>query len=160
MKVQETKERKGLLSTIGYVGMFCASLGACTEGCPITEEKYATITNSFESDVTVEFRYRRTDVSGSSEEYIYFEETIPAKTTEQVFIQTVELDGSAKFGQIEAFCEDEEQISRFESVSFSNDTLSQYTICLRQSEKEKGYQILEMGSRCEHPNGFQETDGW
>ena len=114
-------------------------LTGCTL-CPDEEDQYAVITNTFDTDIEVRFR------ALTEENFEEFTATIPANSTENVFLYTWKHNDSGEVPKFRGMCEDVHHLGGKSYVDFSYDSLSQYTFC--RNTEEKTYRAIPISSSC------------
>jgi len=133
-------------------------LGGC-ESCNFNKDKFVTLTNTQTNDVTVQFRSSLSSSAKDGGEYKYFEETVKAGETVEIFVETVEVKANSKVGKIKGTCSVDDEIDKFSAAQFSNNTLSMYTIC-HQNSGSKGRTIEVIGTDCGFPDATEIVNGY
>jgi len=135
-----------LCLTSAFLNLF---LQGCSY-CVYDDDNYLKLTNTISTDITVEFRYKifanraRDDLP----QYEYFSQSIPANETIEMFLERIDI-GDPLLPTPGFLCNNERRKLIDTAVDFTNDTLSQFTICM-SSDYEGPYKIQLIGSQCEN----------
>jgi len=127
--------------------------------CITDADNYAYLSNTFRTEITVDFRIQlySSNPPEQSPEYKYFSEKIPTNKSIEIYLETHPY-GDPIFPTPDVLCNalTETKKIRSQTITFSRSTLSQYTICLNYAISE--YKINQIGTECNE--GEKEFGGY
>jgi len=140
------------LKILTVIALFMAAfitimLSSCSNRCDIDEQQYATFTNTFSTDITIEFRHRGT----LAVPFTIYTEIIPANETKSIFLGTKVHDTRYSGADFKINCRQDSYDSNVTDFQMSNNSLSEYNFCY-SPVVDNGIDIQAIGNICD--NGF------
>jgi len=122
-----------LLVVILFVGVI---FSGC-EQCPVEEQRYTTIHNNLDENVTLEFRspYETRTTFFTENGFSYYSATLEANETKKINLELVKYDSqNPSSSDIQGMCSVVKKES-FARVTFTAATIQGYTVCYDEGDR-------------------------